>query len=175
MVYELSDVPASLDGSRFHLGTSPGGFAVDAAENIGRAYWALAGRRRAGQPSAAAPLVKVKLFAAARTAEGVKLVPRGWMLKSPELVSTRPGKIDGGIKPSCSLLDDLMLGGDAWAKATDRACWESLRMVAERHGLQGEGLRLVNAAVAIAICARAGLSVREAELARIGSGHDEAV
>ena len=76
----------------------------------------------------------------------------------PTHESTRPGKMWKRLKAG-ALLDDFLLGGEAWEKAPDAEVWAALRDTAEIHALEGDALRKLNDTVSRLVCLRAGLKV----------------
>jgi len=164
--YTLNEVPPAPAGfgSRFYLPRSTGGWPAEADDQLGDAYASLAMARKASQPKAPPPTVSVALKLAVKDAGAWTLRDRGKIELEQTIANTRPGKLGACKLEGGALLDSFMLGEEAWETATDQAVWEALRVTLEVHGASGRGWRTANDAVAVAICARAGVEVKAGAL-----------
>lgn len=162
--YDVRAVPSNPRGSRWFLPSSPGGNGVVPAENLGRVAHSLAGEIKSGMTTAAPPMVEVEFQAVCRLRDGsYELRPRGSVILQQAFVSERPGRIWQKAEGP-AMLDDFLMRGEAFEKAPDREIWAALLSTVAAHSLDGEGNRLLQDAVSVALAARAGISVTAFDL-----------
>jgi hypothetical protein len=159
--YSVPEAPGG--GSRFFLASTPAGWASAPGENVSHVYrMLLADRQREAQAFTPSP-VEVALRQVSLVGGDYLLEDRGVVARMPSFESRRPGqrwrKLEGG-----ALLDSFFLGADAFAKAPDLEVWEAARTTAEAHGLTGKALRQLCDWLAVLVCLRAGVAIKDSDL-----------
>jgi hypothetical protein len=166
--YELTTVPPTKsDRSRFALGRLAEGWdSPSPAAAVAQAYERLLIQRQ----EEAAPIVPEKKTVA------LKYVRRDagsgdWVIRNrgsveavPTFAGTPPSRFSRLRSTGGALLDELLLGGDAWDKARDDAVWDALRELCEAEFPDGLTLRRLNEAVALALLLRHGIDLRPDQL-----------
>jgi hypothetical protein len=171
--YELHEVPARPDGSRFALNQTAAGIRASRDEAVANAYDHLLRERIAESQAPAEPFKTVKLHAVVELVDGTyELRPRGSVAARPTHVTTYSGRFSSR-KPSPAIVDELLLGDAATVgKVRDETVWESLLLVAESCRASGRALRSINDATAAAVLLRQGIVKAPFELPHIPTPHE---
>jgi hypothetical protein len=164
--YDIHDVPALPDRSRWLLASTPSGFAMAPQETFSLALRSLLGERIAAMSARTAEPVTVKLKMVVKRGDGYELAERGEFAAVPTAVSARPGqRWRQGEKTPGEAFDGLFLGLEPWERMPDGEAWECAVKVAEAARLDGRALRTLNDALAVLLLARAGFpQLRDSDL-----------
>ena len=86
-----------------------------------------------------------------------RLVPRPPVAGAPTRAAFRPGSFSSLDVEGAEILAEMLVGGPALYKATDKELWESLLAACEQTGAHGRALRELCDSVAVLVCLRCGL------------------
>jgi hypothetical protein len=169
--------PSGSPTGRFALTTNHSGNPSRPAATVANAYTKLVQERQASIPEHVPPLAEIALKFAGRKPDGSgwglfdRGVVRGRVTLEPNRPTKyhKPSKLDAG-----DLVDELMMGGEAWGNHIDREIWAALLLQLKTLDASPREARAINDAVAIALCLRAGLIVHPGSLPTIGGLADEA-
>jgi hypothetical protein len=167
--YKLESVPAAESGSRYAKRTNFEGHSVQPAEAVAQAWAELARARMAQAPELAPePKTVPLLFITRNQASEVVRQTRGKVSRTPELEVSRSGRFNKSpAEVGGQLLDRLFLEPNLDVR--DEAIWDALEAAIEELNVKGGTLRALNDAVAVLICARAGLRVNARDLPSPGA------
>jgi hypothetical protein len=167
--YKTEDVPASAsDLSRYHIGSTSAGWAVDPVENVACSWHEMAMSIEGRLPKFQS-LVTVDLQRVVQIEPAVYAIAK-WtsVTKAQTLVDSYAG---GGKfwKPpeetAATLLDAFVtMEGETFEKVKDRAVLAALLGWAEANEPTPQVLRTANIAIGVALCNRRGLKVSPSEL-----------
>lgn len=153
--------------SRWPVGISPAGHVGRPDETYANLVSGLVADRQTEQPQVLPEAITVELFKVIRddTTGRYALVERPGVRAIPTRTNTRPGRFAAVETEGVELLNDFLLGREAWEKARDDEIWEALLAAAQDVEAKGRALRQLNDLTAVAICARAGVIVHTYDLA----------
>jgi hypothetical protein len=167
--YKTEEIPASAsDLSRFHIGSTSGGWAIEPVENVVRSWHEMASSIEGRLPRFE-NRVTVDLQRVVQIEGGVYAIAKWTSVSKPQtLVDSYAG---GGKfwKPpeetAATLLDAFVtMEGETFEKVKDKDVLAALLEWAEANEPAPQLLRTANIAIGVALCNRRGLKLSPSEL-----------